>query len=175
MIYIYKLKYLNKETAITDLIVKGVYIQTDEGLFYNQGIQAVVEIGLIVLIEATYDENGNEITPPIFDDGYYFALQANKRDELNNRISIAIGTINLQLQQGFTYNLFENSEGNATGLYSYATNHNYTSTTNFGELTITKLDEVNHIVSGTFWFDVQDTNGVIHQIRDGRFDMQYTN
>ena len=43
------------------------------------------------------------------------------------------------------------------------------------KITITKLDEVNHIVSGTFWFDVQDTNGVIHQIRDGRFDMQYTN
>ena len=109
------------------------------------------------------------------DDGYYFALQANKRDELNNRISIAIGTINLQLQQGFTYNLFENSEGNATGLYSYATNHNYTSTTNFGELTITKLDEVNHIVSGTFWFDIpHPVTGETIQIREGRFDTLFT-
>ena len=31
------------------------------------------------------------------------------------------------------------------------------------------------IVSGTFWFDVLDTFGVVHQIREGRFDMQYTN
>ena len=84
--YIYKLKYLNKETAITDLIVKGVYIQTDEGLFYNQGIQAVVEIGLIVLIEATYDENGNEITPPIFDDGYYFDVMSDYEIDFGDKL-----------------------------------------------------------------------------------------
>ena len=38
---IYKLKYPNKETAIADLIAKGVYI---EDLSYGQGTQAIVEI-----------------------------------------------------------------------------------------------------------------------------------
>ena len=43
-----------------------------------------------------------------------------------------------------------------------------------GNLTITKLDQVNQVVSGAFWFDVKDSNGTVHQIREGRFDMQYT-
>lgn len=49
-----------------------------------------------------------------------------------------------------------------------------TSETQTGELKITKLDYDNHIVSGTFWFDVKDSNGVVHEIRDGRFDVQFT-
>ena len=35
--------------------------------------------------------------------------------------------------------------------------------------------KINYIVSGTFWFDVIDFQGNLHQIREGRFDMQYTN
>ena len=46
---------------------------------------------------------------------------------------------------------------------------------NKGEVNITKLDLVNKIISGTFWFDVKDNLGVVHQIREGRFDMEYTN
>lgn len=46
--------------------------------------------------------------------------------------------------------------------------------THTGELTITKLDFENNIVSGTFWYDIEDTQGVIHQIREGRFDMHFT-
>ena len=51
---------------------------------------------------------------------------------------------------------------------------NYTSNLNTGELKITKLDFTNNIVSGTFWFDVKDNQNVVHQIRDGRFDMKFT-
>lgn len=69
---IYKLKYTDRETAITDLISKNVYIETEEDLEYGTGIQAVVEIGLIVLQEGTYDEDLNIITEPIYDDGYYY-------------------------------------------------------------------------------------------------------
>ena len=69
-----KLQYPNKETAIADLIAKGVYIETEEGLYYGQGIQAIVEIGLIVEIEATYDDEGNIITEPIFADGYHYDI-----------------------------------------------------------------------------------------------------
>jgi hypothetical protein len=57
---IYKLKYTNKETAIKDLLKKGVYVVTEEGLTYGTGIHAVVEIGKIVTTDGTYDEEGNE-------------------------------------------------------------------------------------------------------------------
>jgi hypothetical protein len=75
---IYKLKYTNKQAALTDLKVKNVYVeQTIEGqteLMYGEGIQAVVEIGLIVLTPGTYDNEGNEITAPVYADGYHYDI-----------------------------------------------------------------------------------------------------
>jgi hypothetical protein len=68
---IYKLNYTDKETAIADLLAKGVY---NEDLSYGQGIQAVVEIGKIVLTNGTYDENFVELTAPIFADGYAYDI-----------------------------------------------------------------------------------------------------
>jgi hypothetical protein len=76
---IYKLQYKDKETAIADLIAKGVYIETEEGLSYGQGIQAVVEIGLIVQVEGTYDEDGNVITEPIYYDGYFYDVMSEQK------------------------------------------------------------------------------------------------
>jgi hypothetical protein len=76
---IYKLQYKDKETAIADLIAKGVYIETEEGLSYGQGIQAIVEIGLIVQVEGTYDEEGNVITEPIYYDGYFYDVMSEQK------------------------------------------------------------------------------------------------
>jgi hypothetical protein len=61
--FIYKLKYNDRATAITDLIAKDV-IDIEEN---NTSItQAVVEIGLIV------DVQGTETTPATYIDGYHF-------------------------------------------------------------------------------------------------------
>ena len=84
--YILKLKYTDKETAIADLIAKGVYIETEDGLSYGQGIQAVVEIGLIVLENGTYDEDFNEITAPIYADGYHFDIMSENEIDFPNAI-----------------------------------------------------------------------------------------
>jgi hypothetical protein len=65
---IYKLTYPNKDTAVNDLLAKGVYINTDEGLSYGDGVQAVVEIGLIVL-DIVDDE-------PIYADGYHYDVMS---------------------------------------------------------------------------------------------------
>ena len=77
---IYKLNYTNKETAIADLLAKGVYVEiTFEDvtlLTYGQGIQAVVEIGKIVLTNGTYDADFKEITAPIFADGYAYDVMS---------------------------------------------------------------------------------------------------
>ena len=67
MIQIYKLKYPNKETAITDLINKGVI---DEDGNYQQGIQAVVEIGLIISGETPID------VEPTYLDGYHYDIMS---------------------------------------------------------------------------------------------------
>ena len=42
-----------------------------------------------------------------------------------------------------------------------------------GELTISKLDTVNRIISGTFHFTAKDSTGVKKEITNGRFDVKY--
>jgi hypothetical protein len=79
---IYKLKYTDKETAIADLLAKGVYVEVENLdkeiiLAYGQGTQAIVEIGLIVLENGTYDSEFNEITAPTYADGYHFDIMVN--------------------------------------------------------------------------------------------------
>ena len=78
MIRIYKLKYIDKETAIDDLISKGVYQEINGELSYSEDIHAVVEIGLIIDQEATFDEQGNMLTEPTYRDGYHFDIMAEK-------------------------------------------------------------------------------------------------
>jgi hypothetical protein len=40
-----------------------------------------------------------------------------------------------------------------------------------GELIITRLDTINKIISGTFWFDLLNSGNEKVEIRDGRFDL----
>jgi hypothetical protein len=69
---IIKLKYTDKETAIADLITKNVI---DEEGNYQQGIQAVVEIG-----EITIDD--------IVIDGYYYDVMSEQEIEFENEITV---------------------------------------------------------------------------------------
>jgi hypothetical protein len=71
---IYKLTYENKDTALADLLAKGVYINTDEGLAYGEGVAAIVEIGLIVL--DIVDEQ------PIYADGYHYDVMSSEHVRL---------------------------------------------------------------------------------------------
>lgn len=108
------------------------------------------------------------------DGGYYFSLQGSKRDSNNNVILIGLSSKNLEINQNTTYQLKEKIDQNAYGTYFFNTDLFYTNQIHTGELTITKLDFDNHIASGTFWFDVKDGDGVVHQIREGRFDVRFT-
>lgn len=91
---IYKLKYTNKETALKDLFKKGVYIENKNSdkeivLSYGDGIQAVVELGLIVLVNGTIDAELNQVTAPIYADGYHFdVMSENKIDFGVNEITV---------------------------------------------------------------------------------------
>jgi hypothetical protein len=70
-----KLKYKNKETAIKDLLKKGVYVETDKGLTYGTGIHAVVEIGQIVLTPPVM-EDMQVITDATYLDGHHFDVMS---------------------------------------------------------------------------------------------------
>ena len=87
-----------------------------------------------------------------------------------------LGTFSKDIVEGETYQLNENTAFNAWASCRFktpdaiaefaSTNSNYT-----GEMTITKLDFENNIVSGTFWFDLQHpVSGETVEIREGRFD-----
>ena len=78
MIRIYKLKYPDRETGISDLISKGVYQEIEGELIYGEGIHAVVEIGKVIDQEATYDEQGNMLTEPTYRNGYHFDIMLEK-------------------------------------------------------------------------------------------------
>src|SRR5690606_28779160 len=90
------------------------------------------------------------------DGGYYFHI-AGKKEDSNGLFGISLATIKKEILEGQTYQLLKEAEGNALGggfgledfMYT-TTNKNYT-----GEMTITKLDFENHIVSGTFWFNLK--------------------
>lgn len=73
---IYKLRYTDKETGIADLIAKGVYQEKEGEMLYADGIEAVVEVGLIIDQEATFDEQGNLLTEPTYRDGYHFDIMS---------------------------------------------------------------------------------------------------
>ena len=74
---IYKLKYTTKAAAEKDL-ERLVYVETtvdeQKSLVYATGIHAVVEIGKIITTDGTYDEQGNELTAPIYASGYHYDI-----------------------------------------------------------------------------------------------------
>ena len=112
--------------------------------------------------------------------GFHFRL-VGVNDNSSNRRSIGIFTDSLEVSQGGTYNLrIAHVKSGAYGLYSFSTTQplsrdDYETTDiSTGVLNIKKLDLVNQIMSGTFWFDAVNLNGQKVEIREGRFDVRYT-
>ncbi len=112
------------------------------------------------------------------DGEYYFFIRGS--DRIGALINVNIGTYNKEIIEGETYQLLENIDENAWAGSDFnpdfssqelsITNAQYT-----GELIITKLDFTNNIVSGTFWYDIEDPfTGETVKIRDGRFDTLFT-
>ena len=104
---------------------------------------------------------------------HYFVMAFSRRNIDFIPIGLGVGTQKKQIEEGVTYSLNEFADNNAYGAYSYGTFESSTNQVNTGELKITKL--TSNIVSGTFWYDIIDYQGNLHTIREGRFDMQYTN
>lgn len=113
------------------------------------------------------------------DGGYYFHVAGN--DEIEFLKEITLATNKKEIADDETYTLLTNELGNVFGA-GYFNNDPTSSgegvTTDqeySGTLTISNLDFENHIVSGTFSFDLVDpyTQKII-EIRQGRFDTFFT-
>jgi hypothetical protein len=111
--------------------------------------------------------------------GNYFMLTADDQKTYPNEIrgiSLSAQCVDLEPK---TYVLDEyNTLFKLAGKYdildeSLNFNRFYTNLINKGELTITRFDDINQIMSGTFWFDAVNKDGVKVEVREGRFDVHF--
>jgi hypothetical protein len=76
---IYKLTYQNKEQATADLYAKGILVEVEfngeKHEAYGEGVQAVVEIGLIMITPPVMD-GMVIVTPPVYADGYHYDVMS---------------------------------------------------------------------------------------------------
>lgn len=114
-----------------------------------------------------------------FVDGEFFFTMAfsDLRGGGVESVSIQTGRITLQANQTYILNKNSFDDGDFTGGGGsyFPTLSNIYSTTiiKTGELTITRVDLSNSIISGTFWYDAINSEGVVVEIREGRFDWNY--
>ena len=76
---IFKLSYTDKEQALADLKAKGILVEVEfngqKHEAYGSGVQAVVEIGKI-LVTPPVMEGMEVIKEPIFADGYHYDVMS---------------------------------------------------------------------------------------------------
>lgn len=112
------------------------------------------------------------------ENGYVFQVAANDKSMPSVLNSLNIGFDSMKVMEGKTYLLQKVYKGGARGNYRHFTETSlddfFTYSPSSGELVITKFDEANQIVSGTFWFNAINNNGDTVYVTDGRFDMQFT-
>ena len=120
--------------------------------------------------------------------GYYLQIYAIDQKKDRN-IILELTASDIPLSEGQTYQLTSNGINNFSASYHFATytqdpqysnvqyyhSHDYTTNNEYtGELTIVKLDENNHIMSGTFsFYSVNSTDSSTKNITSGRFDVKY--
>ena len=80
MMQIYKTVFDTEQQGKDILISKGVWEEvTEEGVTsmqFTNGTAAVVNIGKVVEIPATYDADGNELTPPVYFQGWAYDIMS---------------------------------------------------------------------------------------------------
>jgi hypothetical protein len=113
--------------------------------------------------------------------GYYLTVAASNDNNSSYIVNVALNTNLLAISEGQTLKLENrNVAGKACGLYGFvnASIITYQTTTIVsGQLHITKFDQTNQIISGTFNFNAIRTdilNSDTVHVTDGRFDMKYT-
>lgn len=112
-----------------------------------------------------------------FIDGEYFFGIGGEDENHSIFRQVILSSNASKIEENAQYTLNCNEPGNHYGEVAFTGQllDATTCNTNFGTMTITKLDFTNNIVSGTFEFDIiHPDTGEIIQIRDGRFDTLFT-
>jgi hypothetical protein len=96
-------------------------------------------------------------------------------DDYDNKFtSIFLTTDSLALAEGQTVSFKIQASGNAYAYYNFQNFTYGTNDTVSGNLTITKFDLANRIISGKFYFNGKDTaSNETVKITNGRFDLHY--
>lgn len=76
MMRIYKTVFPTEEQGKEYLLNLGVLIEDEGVIRFSENTAAVVNIGKVVKIPATYDADGNELTPPIYYDGWAYDIMS---------------------------------------------------------------------------------------------------
>ena len=76
---IYKTNFPTEQEGKDYLLSIGVLIEQDEQIVFAKDTAAVVYIGKVVKIPATYDDEGNIITPAVFYPGYAIDVMSSKK------------------------------------------------------------------------------------------------
>jgi hypothetical protein len=111
--------------------------------------------------------------------GNYFALTADDQKTYANEIrgiSLTARCVDLEVKTYVLdedHTLFKLAGGYEILDESLKFNTFTTDLINKGELTITRFDDVNQIMSGTFWFDAVNDKGEKVEVREGRFDVHF--
>ena len=104
--------------------------------------------------------------------GWFLGIPATDWKSEGNE-SVRIYTDSLFLEEGFSYSL-GTGKGKANGNYDNLPKMYAISGSDSGQLTITKHDPSQRILSGRFWFDATyKETGEKVEIREGRFDVIY--
>ena len=70
MMQIYKTNFTTEQQGKDYLLNLGVILEVEGEIVFAKNTAAVVYIGKVVKIPATYDKDGNIITPAVYYDGY---------------------------------------------------------------------------------------------------------
>ncbi|MBC7653000.1 MAG: hypothetical protein H7098_00835 [Oligoflexus sp.] len=143
--------------------------------FVPKGISPLFNPDGARILKSTYSYVGNS-TPKY----YFLSISALRKGSGNVSEYVQLYIFNdFPIIAGKTYELKRSKIDNrAEGNYLYANvvSENSYDTQNqdyIGQISISKIDEVNQFVSGTFSFDAVNNKGEKIEIREGRFDVKY--
>ena len=80
---IYKTNFPTEQEGKDYLLSIGVLVETDNEIVFSKDTAAVVYIGKVVKIPATYDKEGKELTPPIYYPGYAIDVMNGAKPKLD--------------------------------------------------------------------------------------------
>ena len=73
---IYKTVFPTEQEGKDYLFSIGVLVEDDGVIRFSENTASVVNIGKVVEIPATYDADGNELTPPIYYPGWAYDIMS---------------------------------------------------------------------------------------------------